>query len=503
MEEKMRQVCLTIILSIFICLVIGTAFGEDAPISDATQECLDCHAVFHPGIVAGWQKSRHASVTPKAAMAVEPIARRMSSQDVPEALQGTSVGCAECHTLRGDAHADTFDHNGYDIHVVVSPDDCATCHATERAQYAKNIMAMAEKNLSENKIYADLQRNILGTAELKADGVHFLPANDMTRADACYYCHGTQLKLTGTEVRDTDAGELEFPVIAGWPNQGVGRVNLDGSRGACSACHTRHRFSIEMARKPYTCKECHVGPDVPAFKVYSASKHGNIFSSKHHEWEFNTVPWTVGTDFQAPTCATCHISLTVDPDGEIINERSHQMSDRLGWRIFGLIYAHPQPKSPDTTVIRNKAGLQLPTDLDGSFAMDYLISAEEVTARRATMQRTCLACHDTSWVNGFFARLDNTIQTSNQSVKTATQVMQQIWDRGYATGLAGKSSPFDEFIERRWSDIWLLYANNIRFVSAMAGGGDYGVFEDGRYHLTKTLMDLHDWKHTRDLIHKK
>jgi hydroxylamine dehydrogenase len=57
----------------------------------------------------------------------------------------------------------------------------------------------------------------------------------------------------------------------------VGRVNLDGSRGACSACHTRHRFSIEMARKPYTCKECHVGPDVPAFKVYSASKHGNIF----------------------------------------------------------------------------------------------------------------------------------------------------------------------------------------------------------------------------------
>jgi hypothetical protein len=179
------------------------------------------------------------------------------------------------------------------------------------------------------------------------------------------------------------------------------------------------------------------------------------------------------------------------------------MSDRLGWRIFGLIYAHPQPKSPDTTVIRNKAGLQLPTDLDGSFAMDYLISAEEVTARRATMQRTCLACHDTSWVNGFFARLDNTIQTSNQSVKTATQVMQQIWDRGYAIGLAGKSSPFDEFIERRWSDIWLLYANNIRFVSAMAGGGDYGVFEDGRYHLTKTLMDLHDWKHTRDLIHKK
>jgi hypothetical protein len=27
-----------------------------------------------------------------------------------------------------------------------------------------------------------------------------------------------------------------------------------------------------------TCKECHIGPDVPAFTVDSASKHSNIFS---------------------------------------------------------------------------------------------------------------------------------------------------------------------------------------------------------------------------------
>jgi hypothetical protein len=34
----------------------------------------------------------------------------------------------------------------------------------------------------------------------------------------------------------------------------------------------------------------------------------------------------------------------------------------------------------------------------------------------------------------------------------------------------------------------------------MAGGGDYGVFEDGRYHLTRAIMDMHDWQQTRDLI---
>ena len=163
----MKKASLTITMSLVVCLGFGTAFGADAPVSEATQECLDCHSVFHPGIVADWQKSRHARFTPQAAMAAEELQRRVSSSNIPEALQGTSVGCAECHTLRGEAHADTFEHNGYDIHVVVSPDDCATCHSTEREQYSQNIMAMAEKNLSENKLYADLQRTILGKAEAR------------------------------------------------------------------------------------------------------------------------------------------------------------------------------------------------------------------------------------------------------------------------------------------------------------------------------------------------
>ena len=122
-------------------------------------------------------------------------------------------------------------------------------------------------------------------------------------------------KVIETEVRDTDAGELEFPVIAGWPNQGVGRINLDGSKGACTACHPRHSFSMAMARKPHTCKECHVGPDVPAYKVYLSSKHGNIYSSKHEEWDFKKTPWTIGQDFTAPTCAACHVSLLTNTEG--------------------------------------------------------------------------------------------------------------------------------------------------------------------------------------------
>ena len=89
----------------------------------------------------------------------------------------------------------------------------------------------------------------------------------------------------------------------------MGRINPDGSKGACTACHTRHGFSIEMARKPYTCSQCHKGPDVPAYAVYMVSKHGNIYDSLESKSDFSAVPWVPGKHFTAPTCATCHVSL--------------------------------------------------------------------------------------------------------------------------------------------------------------------------------------------------
>jgi hydroxylamine dehydrogenase len=489
-----RRIVMTAVVWV---LMIGAGWCQEAPVSEATQECLDCHAIFHPGIVEGWRSGRHAAMTPRQAMTVEDPARKVSSPDVPEALQGNAVGCAECHTLRPDAHADTFEHNGYKVHVVVSPDDCRTCHATEADQYTRNVMSHAYRNLADNTIYQQLQRAILGTPKLEHGKLMVTAENEDTQADACYYCHGTVLKVTETEVRDTDAGELEFPVIAGWPNQGVGRINLDGSKGACTACHPRHSFSMAMARKPHTCKECHVGPDVPAYKVYLSSKHGNIYSSKYQEWNFTKTPWTIGQDFTAPTCAVCHISLLSNTEGEIINERTHEMKNRLSWRIFGLIYAHPQPKSPDVTIIRNNDGQPLPTDFNGGLASKFLLSEDELDTNTRTMQATCLNCHDTSWVQGQWQRFTNTIRQTNTTVLTLTDIMNEAWTRGYARGLGQGESPFDEAVERQWSDAWLFYANTVRFASAMAGGGDYGVFADGRYQLTQTVAELQEWLEQR------
>ncbi len=479
----------------------GEIAAAEVKVSEATQACIECHRVVHPGIVADWQRSRHAAVTPQEALGVQGVGRKVSSPAVPGALAETAVGCAECHTLRPGEHADTFEHNGTDIHIVVSPGDCRTCHVQEADQYSKNIMAHAYKNLADNALYNDLERSILGRAQRKGGRWTFEPPNAATKAESCYYCHGTKLKVTGKEVRNTDlAGELEFPQIEGWPNQGVGRVNLDGTLGSCAACHTRHQFSIETARKPYTCKECHVGPDVPVNKVYESSKHGNLFSTHNQDWEFKAVPWTIGKDFTAPTCAACHVSLVVNTEGDVVAQRSHQMNDRLPWRMFGLVYAHPHPISPDTTVIRNRNGQPLPTDLDGGVATPFLIDAAEMDRRRRTLQAVCLGCHGTSWVNGQWARFENTVRETNAKTLDATRILQRVWAAGLAAGPDRKGSPFDEAIERRWADIWLLYANTTRFASAMGCGGDYGVFANGRYEMNKAIAEMQDWFDLRQAL---
>jgi hypothetical protein len=482
-----------------VLLVIALpALAQDPPMSEASQTCLMCHESLHPGIVSGWKSSRHARVTPALARAVEGLSRKVSSEQVPEELAGVVVGCAECHASRPDEHADTFDHGGHRVHVVVSPRDCAVCHAVESAQYSQNLMAHAYGNLEDNALYQDLQRQILG-APARIDGkLLFEPPDAETKAVGCLYCHGTRLAVNGAETRETDLGDMEFPVIAGWPNHGVGRVNLDGSLGSCSPCHARHAFSLQTARKPYTCKQCHVGPDVPVYKVYSASKHGNIFHSKQHEWDFEAVPWEIGEDFTAPTCAACHVSLLVDTDGQVVARRTHQMSNRIAWRIFGLVYSHPHPKDPDTTRIRNKDDLPLPTAFDGTPAADFLIGPDEQAKRRGQMEAICLKCHGTSWVRGHFARYDKTHQTTNAATLTATRTLLEIWDRGEAQGPAAGGSPFDEAIERRWADIWLLYANSIRFAAAMAGGGDYAVFADGHYTHAKRVAELQEWLEQRE-----
>ena len=464
--------------------------------SDATSECLDCHGSVAPGKVATWEKSRHAKVSPGMALKKDELTRRISASSVPDELAQNVVGCAECHTLNPDKHSDTFEHNGYQVHTVVTPEDCSTCHPVEVKQYGMNIMSHAYGNLKNNRLYEDLAKTINGTQLFENGRITLEAPNPETEADACLSCHGTKVVVKGFDVRETDMGEMEFPVFDGWPNEGVGRINPDGSKGSCASCHTYHRFSIEMARKPHTCSQCHKGPDVPIYNIYQVSKHGNIYSSIGKKWDFESVPWTVGKDFTAPTCATCHVSLIVTPEGNVVAERTHQMNTRLPWRIFGLIYAHPHPKSPDTSKIINMTGLPLPTELTGELATQYLIDSEEQEKRRMAIQSVCLSCHGQQWVDGHWARFENTIKVTNEMTLTPTKMIVKAWDTGLAKGRIQGDSIFNEAIEKKWMEQWLFYANSVRMSSAMLGA-DYGVFEGGRWHMSKNIQHIFHWLKTR------
>lgn len=361
-------------------------------------------------------------------------------------------------------------------------------------------MAFAHTNLVNNTLYQDLMKSINGAYTLQNRSLTVNASNAETDAEACLYCHGTEVAVRGTKTEETDFGEMSFPALTGWPNQGVGRINPDGSKGSCAACHTRHQFSIAMARTPATCSECHIGPDVPAYKVYHASKHGNMYAAQRQEWEFEAVPWKVGKDFSAPTCAACHASLLVDAAGDMVVERTHSYADRLPWRIFGLIYAHPHAASPDLSIIKNSAGIPLPTELSGAPVTSFLIDSGEQDKRKERMQRACLMCHSSQWVGGHWTRFENTIAATNDMTRTGTEIMAEIWEKGYAHGFPQQQSIFDEAVERTWSSLWLYYANTVRFSSAMAGGGDYGVFANGRYFLSGAILELKDWIDNRERI---
>ena len=463
-----------------------------AEISGDTDACIGCHSVVTPGIVSDWQTSRHFKMSPAEALRKTQIERRISVGQVSEPLAETAIGCAECHMMNADRHTDSFEHNGFIIHTVVSPADCATCHPVEVTEFADNLMAEAYANLMHNPTYKNMIDSTNGAHEF-ADGIMTFHGSDaLTDADSCLSCHGTDVKVTGLETRETDMGEMDFPRLSNWPNSGVGRLNPDGSVGACSSCHMRHQFSIEVARKPYTCAQCHKGPDVPAYKVYSVSMHGNIQKSVDKNWDYKAVPWVVGKDFNAPTCAVCHASEIADENGEILAKRSHRFNDRLPWRIFGVPYAHPHPIRADTSGIVNQDGLHFPTELSGKPVSKFLISQAEMDKRQESMERVCSGCHSDQWIKGHFVRLDKSIETTNQMTLQATKILAQAWAEGLAEGLPQGKNPTNEAIELKWVEQWLFFGNSTRFATAM-GGADYGVFADGRWYQAKNLQEMYDY----------
>ncbi|MBI5833587.1 MAG: hydroxylamine oxidase [Armatimonadetes bacterium] len=475
--------------ALLVVLIAGCMASAAPAVSDASQSCIECHAQVTPGVVAAWRQSRHSQVSPAEGMAKPKLERRVSATTAP-ASAGTVVGCLECHGLNNADHADKFEHFGYNIAVVVSPKDCATCHPTEVTEYSGSKKANAHDTLAKNPLFDQMVKTMTTGRAVHGARLEATGASANAQNEACYSCHGTKIEVQGTRTVESPVGDVTVPKLTNWPNSGVGRMNPDGSQGACSACHTRHSFSIEMARKPATCGHCHLLPDVPAYEVYKESRHGNLYDSLGSHWKFDAVPWVLGRDIEAPTCATCHNSLVVAGETEptVLAQRTHDFGSRLWVRIFGLPYSHPQPTHGRTWELRNAEGQPLPTSLDGKPAPAGLIGAAEQAKRQAGMSRVCSGCHSSSTPTGHFERFARTVAEADGMVKASTDLLKIAWQRK----LADPTNLFDEHIEHLWTEQWLDYANCVRLGSAMAGP-DYLGFDYGWYHLNRNLQSMGEW----------
>jgi hypothetical protein len=363
----MKRFCLLVFFlsASFLCL------AQSPRISPEGQQCLDCHSASTPGVVEQWKGSAHAR---------------------------KGVDCYGCHKANAGDPA-TFDHYGNRIAVIVTPNYCARCHAKETQQFTASHHAKAAQFIGSLD-------NMLG--EIVEGG----PAAE----NGCRQCHGSEVKYLG---------EGKFDATT-WPNSGIGRLNPDGSRGTCAACHGRHSFSSAQARMPENCGKCHMGPDHPQIEIYNESKHGIQFRANVAKMNLESKSWIVGKDYSAaPTCATCHMSATST------QAATHDAGARISYTLRPVIS----------------------------------IRLENWQQRRAAMQDVCSACHAGGWVENFYQQYEDTIFLYNEKfAKPAKAIM----DKLYASGKLTKT-PFDEKIEWTYYELWHHEGRRARMGTAMMG----------------------------------
>jgi hypothetical protein len=383
--------------------------GPLGDFSDKTTKCLDCHKKSSKGVVQQWGTSKHYRA---------------------------KIGCFECHQANaGDK--DGFMHHGERIATIVSPKDCGKCHTKETEEFASSHHAQGGKILgSLDNVLAEV---VEGNRGLKTPG--FPKGVSAAAVNGCWQCHGSEVKVL-------EEGKLD---PATWPNTGIGRLNPDGSRGACTACHSRHRFSVEQARNPENCGKCHMGPDHPQIEIYKESKHGIAFYANKDLMNLGSEKWIVGEDYSAaPTCATCHMSAT--PTQGV----THDVGLRISWNNRPVKSIRPE-------VSDAKMGLP-----------GANIKWQE---RRANMNDVCMACHAQTYVDSFWIQYDGLIDLYHEKYA----------DPGLELMAAAKPLlkpvKFGNKLDFVWFELWHHEGRRARHAASMQGP-DYTHWH-GTYDLAK------------------
>lgn len=361
----------------------------------AGKECVSCHTKSSVGLTKQWEKSAHAKA---------------------------QVNCLDCHQANSD-DADAIEHEGQIISPIVSPKDCGRCHETEYEE---------QKGSTHAKAFT----------KIEAIMPELLNLNDAQQAVAnCGKCHGTRIKIRGDGTPDPTT----------WPSSGIGRINPDGSKGSCSACHGRHRFDVAEARDPAGCMRCHSGQHAPDYEIYSISKHGMSYAVHRDEMNLNSESWKAGVDYAAaPTCATCHMGAA----GKLPS--SHDVGMRNSWRLNGVvseqrslvIFADGDKRDLlASSEEKPRRGKPFAKD-DGTEAKVKAVAPPKV--RRQAMSLVCLECHAKPFISATLKQFDNQVELYNNTfAKPALAIMQGLYAAKKITPVA-----FDDPIEHSYWKLW-------------------------------------------------
>ncbi len=414
---------------------VGLADASVA-VPDASADCVDCHREENPGIVDHWEGSPHAE---------------------------SGVACVDCHQAE-EGDADGYRHEGAFIATIVTPRDCARCHQTETEEFAAshhaaggNILASLDNFLAETVEGARAPFNPHGPTPGKAVDM----VNGTASAfSGCQQCHGSKVALQtvdggmltvddlapGEDGKPTNVALLETvarderygrPILhpGTWPNTGIGRLNLDGSRGSCSACHSRHDFSPRRARQPENCGKCHLGPDHPQKEIYEESKHGVAYRDLRDDMNLDAKDWVLGEDYAAaPTCATCHMSGHSRNGGDV----THDPGERISWTN----------RPPVSLVMDTDAKHAIVTETDPE--KRRALVADTAEDKRNRMKDVCSHCHTPDYVTAFYQQYDDLVILYNEKFARPGQaIMKALVDNGLRT-----PTDFDEEVEWTWFYLW-------------------------------------------------
>ncbi len=356
----------------------------------ASGKCAECHRNNQYSIVHEYEMSKHAQ---------------------------KNVTCLDCH--QPQAGQTSTNHNGFVITTALTPANCRICHQAVYDQFARSrhaapswVAVMGNQDFSPAMI-EQMEKLHPGSMKRPPHPLTNLEGSSSTTS-GCVACHS------------------------------IGKPNADGTVGNCTYCHTRHTSSVEVARLPSTCGQCHLGPDHSQMEIYTESKHGIMFAAQRNLLNLNAPPDSLTTkDMFVPTCATCHMS---GLNGQGV---THDPSERLSYNLFAEVTT-PRP------------------------------DAERAQAK---MKQICLQCHTPPLVDRVYRDATAVVDATNEKVLAARAIM----DGLKADGLLSTNS-FSQPIQFTYFDLWHYYGRTAKHAAFM-GGADY-VQWHGNYPILTHTVEL-------------